>query len=49
MLKNPQIPTFYALPKIHKGTKPLKGRPIVSGINSVTQNVGIYLDQVLMW
>lgn len=43
----PQIPTFYALLKIHKGLNPLKGHPIVSGINSVTQNVGIYLDRVL--
>lgn len=45
--KDPQIPTFYALPKIHKGLSPLKGCPVVAGINSITQNVGIYLDQVL--
>lgn len=30
--RDPQIPTFYALPKVHKGLDPLKGRPIVSGI-----------------
>lgn len=47
MPKDPQIPTFYALLKIHKGLNPLKDHPIVSGINSVTQNVGIYLDRVL--
>lgn len=28
--KDPQIPTFYSLPKIHKGLCQLKGRPIVS-------------------
>ncbi|XP_056380387.1 uncharacterized protein LOC130275860 [Hyla sarda] len=44
---DPQIPTFYALPKIHKGVMPLKGRPIVSGVNSITQKLGIYLDQIL--
>lgn len=43
----PQIPTFYTLPKIHKGLDPLKGRPIVSGINSITQNAGVYIDKVL--
>lgn len=26
---------------------PLKGRPIVSGINSLTQNAGIYVDRLL--
>ena len=32
--KNPRIPTFYLLPKIHK--KDNQGRPIVNGIGSVT-------------
>lgn len=26
---------------------PLKCRPIVSGVDSLTQNVGIYIDQIL--
>ncbi|CAJ0967291.1 unnamed protein product [Ranitomeya imitator] len=46
----PQFPltaTFYALPKVHKGYHPLKGRPIVSGVDSLTQNCGLYVDQVL--
>lgn len=47
MLKDPKIATFYALSKIHKRWNPLKGRPIVSGIKTVTQNIGIYLDKVL--
>ncbi|XP_044142546.1 uncharacterized protein LOC122932281 isoform X1 [Bufo gargarizans] len=29
----PLVATFYGLPKVHKGTSPLKGRPIVSGVN----------------
>lgn len=45
--KHPQLATFYALPKVHKGLDPLRGRPIVSGVSSITQNVGIYLDRVL--
>ncbi|CAJ0952335.1 unnamed protein product [Ranitomeya imitator] len=45
--KNPVIPTFYCLPKIHKGTTPLKGRPIVSGNNSLTERLGIYVDKIL--
>lgn len=39
--------TFYGLPKVHKGVMPLKGRPVVSGIGSLTQNAGIYLDRVV--
>ncbi|CAJ0951533.1 unnamed protein product, partial [Ranitomeya imitator] len=45
--RHPVMATFYALPKVHKGLDPLRGRPIVSGIGSVGQNVGIYLDDVL--
>lgn len=45
--KYPIVATFYGLPKVHKGLTPLRGRPIVSGINSLTQNVGVYLDKVL--
>ena len=35
--KNPRIPTFYLLPKIHKQHNP--GRPIVNGIGSVTEKM----------
>ncbi|CAJ0929381.1 unnamed protein product, partial [Ranitomeya imitator] len=45
--RTPTIPTFYALPKVHKGLSPLKGRPIVSGVGSLSQNVGIYIDNIL--
>lgn len=39
--------TFYSLPKVHKGYSPLKGRPIVSGVNNLTQNCGTYIDTIL--
>lgn len=40
----PHIPTIYYLPKIHKhATKP-PGRPIISGIDSVTSRIGRYID-----
>ncbi|CAJ0959157.1 unnamed protein product [Ranitomeya imitator] len=45
--KCPMVSTFYALPKIHKGLNPLKGRPIVSGIDALSQNSSIYLDRLL--
>ena len=35
--KNPRIPTFYLLPKIHKKDNP--GRPIVNGIGSPTEKI----------
>lgn len=43
----PVISTFYGLPKIHKGLSPLKGRPIVSGVNNLTQNASLFVDKVL--
>lgn len=46
----PQFPVrqvFYCLPKVHKQTKPLKGRPIVAGIGGLTEQVGVYIDQIL--
>ncbi|CAJ0936833.1 unnamed protein product [Ranitomeya imitator] len=45
--KFPMVSTFYALPKIHKGYNPLKGRPIVSGVDALSQNSSIYLDRLL--
>ena len=38
-------PRFYATPKIHK--EPLKMRPIVSGINSITYNLARHLADLL--
>lgn len=42
-----RIATFYSLPKVHKGIEPLKGRPIVSGVESLSQNCGIFIDKIL--
>lgn len=43
----PILSTFYALPKIHKGVTQLRGRPIVSGVNNLTQNASVYIDKIL--
>lgn len=45
--KSPRLSTFYSRPKVHKGLQPLKGRPIVSGIDNLCQNVGTYIDTIL--
>lgn len=41
---HPRTATFYALLKIHKGLDPLKWHPIVSGVDSLSQNIGTYTD-----
>ncbi|KAJ1134806.1 hypothetical protein NDU88_001252 [Pleurodeles waltl] len=41
--KNPRIPYFYCLPKIHKGLPP-PGRPIVSGIGSLLEPLSKFCD-----
>ena len=41
--KTPRIPNFYMLPKIHKPNN--AGRPIVSGIGSITEKISAYVDQ----
>ena len=38
---------FYLLPKIHKGTLPPPGRPIVSAIKSPTERISQFLDHFL--
>lgn len=45
--EHPKMACFYATPKIHKGISPLKGRPIVSGIGNLTQNIGEYVGEIL--
>lgn len=41
----PVIPVIYTLPKVHKSqVTPLMGRPIVSGIGSLTANVSTFVD-----
>lgn len=47
-VEHPVIPVFYTLPKIHKGLDtPVKGRPIVSGIDSLTENISAYVDHFI--
>lgn len=47
-VEHPVIPVFYTLPKIHKGLDiPVKGRPIVSGIGSLTENISAYVDHYI--
>ena len=45
--KDCRTPIFYLLPKIHKGLKPLKGRPIVSAVNSHTEKISQFVDHFL--
>lgn len=40
----PHIPLMYYLPKVHKDPVNPPGRPIVSGIDSVTSPIGHYID-----
>lgn len=39
-----RTPAFYLLPKIHKGTTPVQGRPIVSGKVSPTEKISAFVD-----
>ena len=43
--KHPQPGTFYLVPKIHKANHP--GRPIVSGIGTITEGIFKYVDTIL--
>ena len=42
-----RTPVLYLLPKIQKPTKPVPGRPIISGCGSPTENLSKYLDHYL--
>ena len=42
-----RTPIFYTLPKIHKGTTPPPGRPIISSIDSPTEKISHMLDLIL--
>lgn len=46
-LSNPKTPYIYQLPKIHKNSEKPPGRPIVSGILSITSRLGQYVDTYL--
>ena len=42
--KKPQLEGFYLLPKIHKRTFNIPGRPVVSNIGTATENISEFLD-----
>ena len=42
-----RVSPFYCLPKIHKGTTPIPGRPICSSLSSVSYHCSLYLDSKL--
>lgn len=46
--KHPRTPTFYTLTKTHKNIHHPPGRPIVSGIGSLTDNASKFVDSFLM-
>uniref|UniRef100_A0A8C5PFD7 Reverse transcriptase n=1 Tax=Leptobrachium leishanense TaxID=445787 RepID=A0A8C5PFD7_9ANUR len=46
-IKCPRIPVFYHLPKVHKDRFNPPGRPIVSGINSISCRTSEYIDHLL--
>ncbi|CAJ0951440.1 unnamed protein product [Ranitomeya imitator] len=45
--KNPIIPVFYTLPKVHKNLRNIPGRPIVTSTNSILSPLAIFLEKVL--
>ncbi|CAH2325244.1 Hypothetical predicted protein [Pelobates cultripes] len=45
--RHPRIATFYCLPKVHKNLEEPPGRPIVSGVENLTQNGSLYIDKIL--
>lgn len=42
-----RVPVIYYLPKIHKNLSKPPGRPIISGIDSITARIGRYVDEFL--
>ena len=42
--KKPQLGRFYLLPKTHKRTFNVSGRPVVSNIGTSTENISAFID-----
>ena len=42
--KKPQLGRFYLLPKIHKRTFNVPGRPVISNNSTATENISAFLD-----
>ena len=47
ILKKPQLGRFYLLPKIHKRTSNVPGRPAISNNGTATENISAVLDFLL--
>lgn len=45
--EHPLTPHFYHIPKIHTDQTNPPGRPIIAGIDSLTNNLGCYIDHFL--
>lgn len=43
-ISHPRVATFYSLPKIHKNSTKLTGRPIVSGNGAISENLSRVID-----
>ncbi|CAH2283132.1 Hypothetical predicted protein, partial [Pelobates cultripes] len=43
-ISSPKTAVFYYLPKVHKSLISPPGRPIISGIGSMTSNISQYID-----
>ncbi|XP_075142257.1 metabotropic glutamate receptor 3-like [Leptodactylus fuscus] len=46
-VREPIIPIFHGLPKIHKDTLPPPLRPIISGIGSLNERICMWVDTIL--
>uniref|UniRef100_A0A8C5LNH5 Reverse transcriptase domain-containing protein n=1 Tax=Leptobrachium leishanense TaxID=445787 RepID=A0A8C5LNH5_9ANUR len=46
-IEHPKTPVFYFLPKIHKDLLKPPGRPIISGIGSISSRLSEYIDHQL--
>ena len=46
-IKQPQLGRFYLLPKIHKRTTSVPGRPVISNNSTATENISAFLDFLL--
>ena len=47
IIDEPRTPELYLLPKIHKGTYPVPGRPIVSANESHTERISAFVDHFI--
>lgn len=45
--KHPVVPHFYHIPKVHKDMEKPSSRSIIAGIDSLTSNLGSYIDHFL--